>query len=78
MKTCKWWHIFFKKTNHHHERSTSYCGKYLWHEFDYSLDQCGICNKFTLNLLDFKNGKNIFLRTYDFSDITKTIDGAKK
>ena len=70
----KWWHnFFFVNVTQESERSTSYCGKYLWHHFEMTRHECTKCGKFSLNLKDHKEGKHIKLKWVDFSEVTKAI-----
>lgn len=61
-----------------HEKSTSYCGKYLWHEFEYSQQECTLCNLFSIRIKDYKNGEIKKLRWAEFKDILNSIESVKK
>lgn len=76
--THKWWHFLFVSWSSKSERSTSYCGKYLWHHFSYDQYECSKCQKFHINLKDYKSGQHTVLKWVDFKDIVAVVELAKK
>ena len=78
MSKHKWWHFIFTQESRSSEHSTSYCGKYLWHHFDYVMIECAICNECSLRLKDYKNDKLISIKWKPFTEVNQAIKDARK
>lgn len=77
MKKHKWWHFFFTQSFSRQEKSTSYCGTYLWYEYEIDGKECCICNLFSARIKDHGAGKLHVLNLVEFVELKNKVDEIK-